>query len=49
MKARIIGFVLVALILGGLYVVTESGNQSTFPAQNTQQPDTSGLQGLKIN
>lgn len=49
MKTRIVGFILVLVILGGLFAVTESGKQEGFPAQNTQQPDTSGLQGLKIN
>jgi hypothetical protein len=50
MKFRIIGTLLVLVILGVLYIVTNNDN-SVHPAGNTQQvdPNAGALQGLKIN
>lgn len=48
MKARIVGFVLLSLILGGLYVLTES---ESSPQPITVMPSSSDndFKNLKIN
>lgn len=48
MKFRIIGTILVLAILAALFIVTQDpGNQQ--PTQQTNVPNDTGLQPLKIN
>jgi hypothetical protein len=50
MKYRIIGTLIILVILGALFVVTNDDNQ-VHPTGSSQQvdPNAGALQGLKIN
>lgn len=51
MKARIIGSIIVLLIVGGLYVVSEGGSNTTQQTTPTIQPSAndSAFKNLNIN
>ena len=51
MKTRIIGAILIVLVLGGLYVVTESdsGSQPHTQSQSPANPEDAAMKSLSIN
>jgi len=50
MKSRIIGYILVILVVGALYVLTESSNTQSTPAQPTfKTGNDDAFKGLSIN
>ena len=50
MKTRIIGSIIIALVLGGLYVVTESNSVSQPTNQPTPfNPNDAAMRSLSIN
>lgn len=51
MKSRVIGAVLVLLILGGLFVLTEGeiGNSTSSPEVSVPNTNDSAFKDLKIN
>ncbi len=51
MKYRIIGTILVLIVLGALFVVTNQDDtqHTNLPTQQQTDPDANALKGLKIN